>query len=233
MSIVEQSTKLDLERIIFIGRTFKEYMDMFSFSEDDLSSKKILDCPAGACSFAAIGEKVGLNITACDIVYDHSVEFLKGKGSRDIAHTMKHMEQAKGNYIWNYFGNIEGLRKHRENALNECINHMKQSSDRYISAILPTLPFADEQFDITLSAHFLFMYADRLDYDFHIATINELLRVTKDEVRIFPLVDLEGNRFGQLDRIINYLTAQGYKVDELSSKYEFQKNANSMLKIIK
>ncbi|WP_214481734.1 SAM-dependent methyltransferase [Bacillus sp. SM2101] len=233
MSIVEQSTKLDLERIIFIGRTFKEYMDMFSFSEDDLSTKKILDCPAGACSFAAIGEKVGLNITACDIVYDYSVEALKGKGLRDIAHAMKHMEQAKSNYIWNYFGNLDGLRKHRESALYDCTTHMKQSSDRYISATLPTLPFANEQFDITLSAHFLFMYADRLDYDFHIETIDELLRVTKDEVRIFPLLDLEGTRYEHIDRIINSLTAQGYKVDELSSNYEFQKNANSMLKIIK
>ncbi len=47
MSKVEQSTKLDLERIIFIGRTYQEYMDMFLLSEKELQGKKILDCPAG------------------------------------------------------------------------------------------------------------------------------------------------------------------------------------------
>lgn len=46
VSIVEKSTKLDLERIVFIGRTFEEYLDMFSLSEEELQGKKILDCPA-------------------------------------------------------------------------------------------------------------------------------------------------------------------------------------------
>ena len=58
MSRVEQSTKLDLERIIFIGRTFEEYLDMFSLSVEELKGKRILDCPAGACSFTAVGNKI-------------------------------------------------------------------------------------------------------------------------------------------------------------------------------
>ncbi len=49
------------------------------------------------------------------------------------------------------------------------------------------------------------MYADRLDYQFRIITLNELLRVTKEEVRIFPLVDLEGKRYKHLDKLISYL----------------------------
>jgi hypothetical protein len=71
LSRVEQSTKLDLERIVFIGRTFEEYLNMFSLSVKDLKGKKILDCPAGACSFTALGNKSGLDITACDIAYYH------------------------------------------------------------------------------------------------------------------------------------------------------------------
>jgi hypothetical protein len=71
---------------------------------------------------------------------------------------------------------------------------MRESSERYVPVTLPSLPFKDGEFDILLSAHFLFMYADRLDYEFHINTLNELLRVTKEEIRIFPLVDLEGKQ---------------------------------------
>ncbi|WP_249599306.1 class I SAM-dependent methyltransferase [Peribacillus frigoritolerans] len=233
MSLVEQSTKLDLERIIFIGRTFEEYLDMFSLSVEELKGKKILDCPAGACSFTAVGNKSGLSVTACDIAYYHSSEDLKNKGLQDIEHAMEHMQKAKSNYIWTYFEDIEGLRKHRLNALKDCIKDMEESSDRYVPVTLPSLPFKDGEFDILLSAHFLFMYADRLDYQFHIETLNELLRVTKEEIRIFPIVDLEGKRYEHLDKLISYLADTGCTVEEVKVPYEFQANANSMLKIRK
>lgn len=233
MSKVEQSTKLDLERIVFIGRTFEEYLDMFSLSKEELQGKKILDCPAGACSFTAVGNKSGLDVTACDIAYYYSGEDLKNKGLHDIEHAMEHMQKAQNNYKWDYFKDIEGLRNHRLSALQDCANDMRESSERYIPVTLPSLPFKNEEFDILLSAHFLFMYADRLDYEYHIETLNELLRVTKEEVRIFPLVDLEGKKYNHLDELISYLTNNDYTVEEVEVAYEFQANANSMLTIRK
>lgn len=233
MSTVEKSTKLDLERIIFIGRTFEEYLNMFSLSVNELKGRKILDCPAGACSFTAIGNKAGLDVTACDIAYNHSVDDLENKGLQDIDHAMEQMERAKNNYVWDFFKDIKDLRKHRFNALKDCANDMRKSSDRYVPVTLPSLPFKDAEFDILLSAHFLFMYADRLDYQFHISTLNELLRVTKEEIRIFPVVDLEGKRYKHLDKIISYLVNNGCTVEEVKVPYEFQTNANSMLKIKK
>ncbi|MDF2903087.1 MAG: hypothetical protein K0S25_725 [Bacillus sp. (in: firmicutes)] len=233
MRNAEQSTKLDLERIVFIGRTFEEYLDMFFLSKGELQGKKILDCPAGACSFTAIANKSGLDITACDIAYYHSGEDLKNKGLQDIEHAMEHMQKAQNNYKWDYFKDIEGLRNHRLSALQDFANDMRESSGRYIPVTLPSLPFKNEEFDILLSAHFLFMYADRLDYQFHIETVNELLRITKEEVRIFPLVDLEGKRYEHLDKLISYLDVKGCIVGEVEVPYEFQANANSMLKIKK
>ena len=233
MSKVEQSSKLDLERIVFIGRTYEEYLDMFSLSEEELQGKKILDCPAGACSFTAVGNKLGLDVTACDIAYYHSDEALENKGLQDIEHAMEHMQKVQNNYKWDYFIDIEGLRQHRLSALQACAKDMRESNGRYIPVTLPSLPFKDEQFDILLSAHFLFMYADRLDYQFHIETLIELLRVTKEEVRIFPLVDLEGKRYKHLDKIIRYLIDNGCTVEEVNVSYEFQINGNSMLKIKK
>ena len=52
---------------------------MFFLSEEELRGKKILDCPAGACSFTAISNKLGFDVTACDIAYYHSGEDLKIK----------------------------------------------------------------------------------------------------------------------------------------------------------
>lgn len=228
MSRVEKR-KQELERIIFIGRTFEEYMKMFDLGLQELKGRNILDCPAGACSFTAIGSKQGLNITACDIAYDHPPDDLECKGLQDTEHAMETMERAKDIFIWDFYEDVQGLGKHRHQALHDCVKDMREMPGRYIAATLPVLPFEDNQFDLVLSAHFLFMYGDRLDYVFHKNTIRELLRVTSGELRIFPLVDLTGTRYEHLDQLVAELQEEGLQIRERNVPYEFLRNANSML----
>ena len=102
-----EEVKLDLERVVFIGRTYEEYMLMFNLSQEELRNKKILDCPAGACSFTAIANKKGADVTATDIVYYHPFEQLAEKGFDDIEHVILNMEKAQSNYVWDYFNDIE------------------------------------------------------------------------------------------------------------------------------
>lgn len=226
-------TKLDLERIVFIGRSYEEYTDMFKLSEVEFVGKKILDCPAGACSFTAIANRKGLNSTAADIAYEHREEDLFQKGKQDIKHAVEQMKAAKNNYVWNYFNDIEALQKHRLQALTDSTADRKESPHRYIPAVLPSLPFSNNEFDVILSAHFLFMYDDRLDEAFHLKTIDEFLRVARQEIRIFPLVDLKGKRSVYLDKAITVLKSKGVVVEEVKVDYEFQENANTMLVIKK
>lgn len=222
-----------LERIIFIGRTYEEYLDMFSLSLEELQGKRILDCPAGACSFTAKGTEQNLDITAADIAYYHGNEELYEKGLEDIKHTAHALKDAKEHFVWNYFADLDSLLKHRKKALTACYKDRAINPKKYIPCTLPKLPFSTEEFDIVLSAHFLFTYADKLDKDFHFAVIDELLRVTKAELRIFPTVDLNGNRYAHLDELIDRLAAKGHSTDEITVGYEFQRNAHTMLKIIK
>ena len=63
---------------------------------------------------------------------------------------------------------------------------------RYVDASLPGLPFPDGRFDLVLSSHFLFTYADRLDLEFHRAALLELHRVARRKVRVFPLLEQSG-----------------------------------------
>ena len=118
--------KLDIERVVFIGRTFEEYCDMFQLCDEDIQNKKILDCPAGACSFTAVANARGGDVTACDVVYQFDGEALYEKGLQDVIHTMEHMEKAKDNYIWNYFSSVEDLQKYRlEARYQSCLFKMK------------------------------------------------------------------------------------------------------------
>jgi hypothetical protein len=223
--------KLELSNIVFIGRTFNEYMAMFDLTKEELTGRRILDCPAGACSFTAIANQLGADVTAADIAYYYDFQQLKEKGIQDLEHAMNSVAKVQENYVWDYFKSVAGLQKHRIQALTDCSNDMKLSPNRYVPAALPVLPFDDKQFDLTLSAHFLFTYADRLDYGFHLQTIQELFRVTKQEIRIFPLIDLSCKRYEHLDKLIASLQQQGLTAVETKVPYEFQKGANSMLKI--
>lgn len=229
----EQKKGLELDNIIFVGRTFEEYVDMFNVTTEEIHKYTILDCPAGACSFTASASQMGGKGTASDIAYFHSIEDLKQKGYQDIEHAMTNLEKVKDNYQWNYFSSIKELENHRIRALEDSVNHMISSPSSYVPAILPKLPFEDRQFDLTLSAHFLFMYADRLDLDFHKQSMLELIRVTKKEIRIYPLVDLKSNRYEHLDEIIEMIHENGWKTAEVEVNYEFQEKANHMLRITK
>jgi ubiquinone/menaquinone biosynthesis C-methylase UbiE len=231
VSIIEKSLKLDINRIVFIGRTFEEYIKMFDLSPENLENMKVLDCAGGACSFTAHANKLGIDSTSCDIAYYHEVVDLEQKGLEDIEHTIEHMEKASGNYVWEYFSSIDALKEERSRALKECVQDMRENPQHYQAVTLPVLPFENKQFDMTVCAHLLFMYSDRLDYQFHLNSLKELIRVTKGEIRIFPLTDLYGKKYDQLSQLMNDLKEHVRSIEEVKVSYEFQKNANHMLVI--
>jgi hypothetical protein len=87
--------------------------------------------------------------------------------------------------------------------------------------------FRDGRFDIVLSSHFLFTYADRLDLEFHRAALRELHRVARGEVRVFPLVDQSGR---PVPRLLSRLRATlGIPQHIRRVGYEFQRGGNEML----
>ena len=229
----DRAMKLDLERIVFIGRTYDEYISMFDLNIEDLQGKRILDCPSGACSFTAAAVRQGIDVMACDIAYEYAADDLQRKGIQDVAHAMEQMAQAAEQYEWGFFGDIDGLRAHRLQALRDCSVHRREEPHRYVHATLPSLPFEDGEFDVVLSAHFLFMYGDRLDEAFHRNTLVELLRVAKEEVRIFPLIDLAWKRPPQVDIVIEQAKHLGCEVQERTVPYEFMRGGNTMLYIKK
>lgn len=75
MSLAEK--KLEIDRVVFIGRTFEEYKAMFNLNERHLKGKKVLDCASGACSFTAHALQQGTTATSCDIAYTFTAEELE------------------------------------------------------------------------------------------------------------------------------------------------------------
>ena len=107
---------------------------------------------------------------------------------------------------------------------------MKRVRQRDAYELPNKLPYEDDYFDIGLSSHFLLMYTG-LGYDFHIASMTEMLRVCR-EIRIFPVVDLDANKTDLTENVIEYFK-RDYRVEMVKTEYEFQKGDNKLLMIKK
>ena len=94
-------------------------------------------------------------------------------------------------------------------------------------------PFRDNEFSLVVSSHFLFVYDDRLSYEFHRNCIHEMLRVSSEEVRVFPLVGLGGKRSLFVERIIKDDVFGEVSMQALRVPYEFFRGASEMLIITK
>ncbi len=105
-----------------------------------------------------------------------------------------------------------------------------RAKSRYFNQSLPKLDFDDNQFDLCLCSHLLFLYSDKLSLDFHLQAITELLRVSA-QVRIFPLLTLDCEFSPYIDGVKEKLFNQGINVEIETVAYEFQKGGNQMIKI--
>jgi hypothetical protein len=225
--------KLDLKKIALIGRTFDEYYNMFRLSDIDKENTKLLDAASGVSSFCAEASALGFNVCGCDPVYNHSAETLLKKSNSDLTLVMSKMPLIANLYRWSRFENVKALKSNRETAIHRFAQDYAENRDRYLCRALPNTGFDDDEFDITLSSHFLFMYDEQFDYEFHKEAVYEMLRVSSKEVRIFPLVNLKGQKSPFVRKIVKDAFDKGYGISIDKVPYEFVKNGNEMLRIQK
>ncbi|MGF1588790.1 MAG: hypothetical protein ACFCU7_06040 [Pleurocapsa sp.] len=76
----------------------------------------------------------------------------------------------------------------------------------------------------------MFLYSEQCDRNFHIAAIQEMLRVSQ-EVKIFPLLTLMQETSPYLDFVMDKFSNLGYSVAIGKVPYELQPGANEMLVI--
>ena len=76
---------IQLDRVVFFGRTLPKYVKFFNLDLSDWHSK-ILDCPSGAASFVAEAHQMGIDGVACDLLFhlDPKVIIEKGKTDYDL-----------------------------------------------------------------------------------------------------------------------------------------------------
>jgi len=224
---------MKLEKIVPWGRNLSEYVAMFLLTGNDLNAK-ILGCGDGPSSF---NTEVDLNdgsVVSVDPLYAYSKKEIMHRIDEITDEVMEQVIKHKDDFVWKSIVSPDMLFEMRIEAMTEFLMDYNEGKEegRYVAEELPNLSFEDDQFDLALSSHFLFLYSEHLDENFHMKSILEMLRVAK-EVRVFPLVDLKGERSVHIEDVVKELTSLGYDVSIVKTGYEFQKGGNEMLKITK
>ena len=218
-----------LSDVVPWGRSFDEYVSMFGLRESDLQSR-ILGCGDGPASFNAVLTQRNGRIVSCDPIYQFSAVEIRTRVDETAATISRELAQNTDEFVWNHFDSVENVIETRLNAMEEFLRDFStaKQSGRYLDASLPNLPFTDGEFDLALCSHFLFLYSEQHDFDFHVDSIRELARVAT-EVRIFPLLELGSAPSRHLQPVVSALDGLGFRSDVVSVPYEFQKGGNRML----
>ena len=221
-----------LNSVVPWGRNMGEYIRMFRLNESDLSGK-IAGFGDGPACFNCEMTARGGNVTSFDPIYQFSKTDLEKRIEEVRVIVMRQMSENMDNYVWKNIRNLDELEFTRMSAMRKFLSDYEKgkAEGRYVFHELPNrLIYDDNHFDIGLSSHFLLMYTS-LGYDFHIASMTEMLRVCK-EIRIFPIVDLDAGKTALTEMVIDCFK-KDCKVEIVKTEYEFQKGENKLLIIRK
>lgn len=215
--------------VLMSSRGLAEYRAMFALTDADLAGS-ILDCPGGASSATAEICAGGGKAIACDPVYgrglitDQLAQLTQAETDRGNTYVREHPDQ----YRWTFFTDPDDHHRSRSRAGQLFAHDYRDHPQRYVAGSLPHLPFPTASFDLALSSHLLFSYADRLSAAFHHQALTELVRVARTEARIFPLVAMGSNPYDVTDLLVA-LRGEGIIGDVVDVDYEFQAGGNQML----
>jgi len=218
-----------LENIVPWGRSFAEYQAMFKLTNTDLQ-QNILGCGDGPAAFNKELTQRGGQIISIDPIYEFSASQIKNRINAVYDEVLSQVENNKTNFVWKNIKSVDELGQIRMQAMNDFLTDYDDGKQqgRYLSGSLPKLDFSDHQFDLALCSHFLFLYSDHFTLEQHIKSVLELCRVAK-EVRIYPLVSLDGKGSPHLDLVIDKLNEYNIETQLQPVDYQFQQGATKML----
>lgn len=216
-----------LERVVPWGRSYNEYVAMFSLSETDLK-KRLLGCGDGPSSFNAELTKRGGRVISVDPIYQFHAKDIRSLIDSTYDKVMEQTRRNADAFVWRHIKDIEELGCIRMRAMKKFLEDYPNGHGRYVTGELPYLPFKDKEFDLALCSHFLFLYSEQLSYEFHSQSIQELCRIAS-EVRIFPLLELGSVKSRHLDKVTSMLGKEDLKWSIERVHYEFQRGGNEML----
>ncbi len=206
---------------------------MFNLTESDCR-RRILGCGDGPASFNAEMTAEGFTVVSIDPLYAWTGTEIQAQFNATAEQVISQVRATPQSWTWSFHRDPEDLRSNRRKVMARFAAdyEIARGTDRYRVAALPSLPFSEEAFDLALCSHLLFLYSGLLSEKFHVESVRELCRVAQ-EVRIFPLLTLAGERSPHLPAVLQSVDALGIRSEVVPVNYELQQGGNEMLRVFR
>lgn len=203
----------ELGTLLVTPRPLAEYRDMFLLTDEELVGGPILDCPGGGSPFGTQVRTRGGTVVSVDPSYALPRAELAARIGSDLEHLRKWLDANPDVFDRSYVGPPDTLIRSWAVSSDLFLTDYDNNGERYVAAALPSLPFPDQHFSLTLSSHLLFTYPNFLTFEAHVDSVLELVRVTSGEVRLFPLVDTTSTVHPRLDEARAVLLERGVRTE--------------------
>ncbi len=220
-----------MRKLVLWGHTVDEYREMFDLSQEEMNGR-ILEYGCGPSALNAQQFHQHHEVVSCDPLFVLDKDTLYSKSIMIFAHMADEIRKDKEQFDFTPVGSLEQLIEQRQKGMQQFFSDYEQgkAEGRYYGAADYHLPYGDFSFDLALSAHYLFADLDEQSVDFHCNVIRELARVAK-EVRIFPLIDRDGQTSEFLGPVLLQLQNEGYGAEVREISYHLHKAENAMLRV--
>lgn len=221
-----------MRKLVSWGHHLDEYRDMFALSEDDLKTCRFLEYGASIGAVNAEAHERGVSLMTCDPLFMLEKSHLLFHVSSTFEEMVTGMAAEKAQFDFRYYGDFEALIATRRLGMATFFKDYEKGEilRRYLPVQDGLLPFSDFSFDFVLSAYRLFADANATTVEYHLRTIRALARVAK-EVRLFPLVDSDGQTSPLLGPVLLGLQQEQYGIEVREVAYQLQPKANAMLRV--
>lgn len=220
-----------MQKLVLWGQGIDDCREMFGLSEEEMNSK-ILEYGCGPSAVTIQQFKKQRSVVSCDPLFILDKATLVSKTQMIFAEMAKEISKEQKLFDFSRSGGLEHLLEERRSGMQEFFvdYDLGKKEGRYLGVSSYPLPFADFSFDFALSAHYLFAGLEEQTLDFHIDLIRELARVAK-EVRIFPLIDRQGNTSELLGPVLLALQKDNYGVEVREVDFHLHQTGNAMLRV--
>ncbi len=225
---VTRSSVPALGKLIVAPRPLFDYRNMFLLTDEDLLAGPILDCPGGGSPFAAQVRARGGKAVSVDPLYGPRA-VVEARIAKELARVHEWLTSGPIGLDWDYHGSADAMLRAFEVSADLFLADYAEGSPHYVPAALPTLPFADGEFRLTLSSHLLFTYPQFVSFDQHVDYLLEMVRVTSGEVRVCPIADPAGVPYPRLQDVRTALAEHGVATELREAKSAYSKGGDDML----
>ena len=213
------------------GEHIDEYQHMFGLDDTDFTLN-LLEYGSGATAVNAQLHARHQSMVSCDPWFSMSLVDLTQQINQFCNEGIERIKAARSHFDFSAYGSMDGLIEKRLKGVSQFFADYSQGlvEKRYLPQVQDALPFEDFTFDMALSSSYLFSGDEAQDVDFHLNCIRELARVAK-EVRIFPLIDRDGQPSSLLGPVLLGLQQSNYGVEIRDVDYLLQLGGHAMLRV--